>query len=155
MPFSREFHEGHFANSRITNKYSIFSNSRTIFRLIPNPERNRFHEFPNKYFDFPEFPNDISSFPESRTKSFSRIPERYFPFSRIPERKKGPFPNSRTPWGGASWTALLFLRGHSKMTSPQNWEFQTPLPPLSPLVTILVDPLPPMSPGQIVTNYFR
>ena len=33
------------------------------------------------------------------------------------------------------------------MTSPQNWEFQTPLPPLSPLVTILVDPPPPYVTG--------
>ena len=29
------------------------------------------------------------------------------------------------------------------MTSPQNWEFWTPLPPLSPFVTILVEPPPP------------
>ena len=33
------------------------------------------------------------------------------------------------------------------MTSPQNWEFQTPLLPLSPLVTILVDPPPPYVTG--------
>ena len=33
------------------------------------------------------------------------------------------------------------------MTSPQNWEFQTTLPPLSPLVTILVDPPPPYVTG--------
>ena len=35
---------------------------------------------------------------------------------------------------------LSEVGGHSKMTSPQNWEFQTSLSPLSPLVTILVDP---------------
>ena len=120
MPFSR-FHKYQFANLRITNKYlifpnsrtifrliripneivftnsrtniSIFPNSRTIFRLFPNPERNRFPEFPNDIFHFPEFPNDIFHFPEfpNGKKAHSRIPE--------------------PPWGGSQtlWSEVVFV----------------------------------------------
>ena len=45
------------------------------------------------------------------------------------------------------------IRRHSKMTSPQKWDFLTPYP-LSPFVTSSIYPPPPLSPGQIVTNYF-
>ena len=113
-------------DSRILKRFFSFSripeysNSRS-----KNPERNRFHEFPNKHFDFLEFSNDISSFPESRTKSFSRIPERYFSFSRIPERKKGPFPNSRTPWGGPQQMneSAFWVDGRQNVNKT-NWTFK-------------------------------
>ena len=51
-------------------------------------------------------------------------------------------------------THSALFRDHSIMTSPQNWEFQTPLPPLSPLVTILVDPPPPYVTGATSDKLF-
>ena len=55
-----------------------------------------------------------------------------------------------------SYTAyvILHFRGHSKMMSPQKWDFLTPLPPCHHLSPAQFTPLPPLSPGQIVTNYF-
>ena len=49
-----------------------FPNSRTIFRLILNPERNRFPEFPNDIFHFPEFPNEKRPIPEFVVKVMNR-----------------------------------------------------------------------------------
>ena len=38
---------------------------------------------------------------------------------------------------------MIQVRGYSEMTSPQNTKFQSPIPPMSPLVTFFIIPLPP------------
>ena len=43
---------------------------------------------------------------------------------------------------------MIQVRGYSEMTSPQNTKFQSPIPPMSPLVTFFIIPPPPMSPGK-------
>ena len=59
------------------------------------------------------------------------------------------FPLKTMKVSSAKWSqivsdrqSLRSLRGCSKMTSPQKWDFLTPLPPLSPFVTIFGLPPP-------------